>query len=65
MENIPIDLNADTFNEVTVKRMHKNHKFKNPEAKIFCHAPSKQESSPVRILNKVIINKLINNKCRK
>ena len=38
---------------------------KNPEAKIFCHAPSKQECSPVRILNKVLINKLINNKSRK
>ena len=38
---------------------------KNPEAKIFCHAPSEQESSPLRILNKVLINKLINNKSRK
>ena len=38
---------------------------KDPEVKIFCHAPSKQESSQVRILNKVITNKLINNKSRK
>ena len=33
-----------------------------PEAKIFCHAPSEQDTSPVRILNKVLINKLITNK---
>ena len=38
---------------------------KNPEANFFCHAPSKQESSQVRILNKVLINKLINNKSGK
>ena len=37
---------------------------KNPEAKPFCPAISEQESSQVRILNKVLINKIINNKSR-
>ena len=38
---------------------------KKPEAKVFCHATSKQESSSVRILDKVLINTLINNKSKK
>ena len=37
LENISTDLNADSYNEVTVvKQVHKNQKFENLEAEIFC-----------------------------